>query len=58
MSDERHDKSRKCRISGKLFEALDNAKRVQTEVSDFPWNSSRHSEIIKFIILEDSLSLT
>ena len=39
-----------------MFYALDNAKSMQIEVLQYFWNYSRDSEIIKFFILEVSLS--
>ena len=48
MSEECPQLSRKSRISGKLFQALDNARSMQMEVPEFLWHCSRDSEIIDF----------
>ena len=58
MLEECPELSKKGRISGKLFQALDNPKSVQMEVSEFLSHCSCDSEIKKFFILEVSLSLT
>ena len=58
MSEERPELSRKGRISGKLFQTIDNAKSVWMKVPERLWHWSCVSEIIIFFILKFSLSFT